>query len=78
MAVREAYEKGLISAKRADLLLYLSADEQAKELATILADRETRERTAHLAAETINAYLASHSDKVDLLELGRQIRAVIA
>ena len=51
-AVREAYEKGLISAHKADNLLYLPKHQQAKELAGILTDRESRERTAHPAAET--------------------------
>jgi hypothetical protein len=77
-AVREAYEKGLISARRADDLLYLPKRQQARELAAILADRESRERTAHLAVETINSYLASHTGKVDLMELGQRIRAAIA
>jgi hypothetical protein len=77
-AVREAYENGLISARKADDLLYLPKREQAKELAAILSERETRERTAHLAAEAINSYLASNSGKVDLLELGQKIRGAIA
>jgi hypothetical protein len=76
-AVREAYEKGLISARRADDLLYLPKRRQAKELAAILNERGNRERTAHLAAEAINEYLARNSGKVDLMELGRQIRAAI-
>jgi hypothetical protein len=77
-ALRQAYENGMLSAHKTDDLLHLSKREQAKELAAILNERETRERTAHLAAEAINAYLASNSGKVDLLELGRQIRAAIA
>jgi len=76
-SVREAYENGLISARKADDLLYLPKRQQAKELATLLNDRENRERTAHLAAETINEYLASHPGKVDLMELGQKIRAAI-
>jgi hypothetical protein len=44
----------------------------------ILDQHESRERTAHLAAETINEYLATHPEKIDLVELGHQIRAVIA
>ena len=59
-SVREAYENGLISAHKADDLLYLPKRRQAEELAAILAERESRERTAHLAAATINEYLASH------------------
>jgi hypothetical protein len=77
-AVREAYEKGLISARRADDLLYLQKRQQAKQLAAILNERKNRERTARLAAEAINSYLASNSGKVDLMELGRRIRAAIA
>jgi hypothetical protein len=77
-AVRQSYEKGLISARRADDLLYLPKRKQAKELAAILNERETRERVAHTAAETINSYLASNSGKVDLLELASRIRAAIA
>ena len=77
-SVRQAYENGLISARKADDLLYLPKLDQAKELAVILNERETRERTAHLAAETINEYLASHTEKIDLAELGQRIRAAIA
>jgi hypothetical protein len=78
LEVRQAFERGDISARRADELLYLDPTSQRKELAAILADRETRERTAHVAAETINTHLASHPGKVDLTELGQKIRAAIA
>jgi hypothetical protein len=76
-SVRESFEKGLISAHKADDLLYLPKRRQAKEMAAILALREARERTAHLAAETINEYLANHPGKVDLMELGQKIRAAL-
>jgi hypothetical protein len=76
--VQQAYENGLISARRADDLLHLPKRRQAVELAAILNERENRERVAHLAAETINAYLADSSGKVDLIELGKRIRSAVA
>jgi hypothetical protein len=77
-SVREAWKSGLISARRADGLLYLPKRRQAKELAAILSARETRERVAHLAAATIEEYLEHNSGEVDLQKLGQKIRAAIA
>jgi hypothetical protein len=76
-AVQEAYENGLISAKRADLLLYLSPSKQAERLCELLRDREAKERRHKAAAQTIEAYLQSHKGKPDLQELAAQIRAAI-
>jgi hypothetical protein len=77
-AVREAYANGLISARRADTLLYLAKSEQAKQLAALLTERETRKRTALLAAGTIEGYLKERADSsVDLFELQNRIRQAL-
>ena len=49
-----------------------------RNLPMILNERQIRERTAQVAAETINAYLASNAGKVDLMELGQKIREAVA
>jgi hypothetical protein len=78
-AVREAYEKGLISARRADALLYLREAEQARQLSQLLERSEERKRTAVLAAETIDTYLKERNDgPVDLMELQNRIRQALA
>jgi hypothetical protein len=56
-AVAEAYERGDISARRADTLLYLPAGEQAAELERRLAEAHERERKHRLVAEAIRGYL---------------------
>jgi hypothetical protein len=77
-AVREAYENGLISARRADTLLYLAKREQARQLAAHLTERENRNRTALLAAGTIDTYLQERVERpVDLVELQNRIRQAL-
>jgi hypothetical protein len=41
--VREAYESGQITARRADILLYLPADQQAEELRSRLSEDHEHE-----------------------------------
>jgi hypothetical protein len=78
-AVREAYESGLISARRADCLLYLPKAKQARQLAALLQERGRRERSAKLAAEAINSYLRERGARsVDLMELQPAIRQRLA
>jgi hypothetical protein len=78
-AVREAYEKGLISARRADTLLYLREAEQARQLRALLGERESRERSVHLAAQAIDGYLKERNDgPVDLIELQNRIRQALS
>ena len=77
-AVREAYESGLISARRADCLLYLPKAKQAGQLAALLQEQGKRERSAKLAAEAINSYLRERGARpVDLLELQLAIRQAL-
>jgi hypothetical protein len=76
--VREAFERGEISAKRADLLLYLPKAEQAAELTRRLSEANEREERHRLVAAAIKTYLKTlDGRKVDLLELGGIIRAAL-
>ena len=78
-AVREAYERGEISAKRADLLLYLPKAEQAVELERRLAEAHEREDRHCLVATAIRGYLDQLDGKrVDLIELAKIIRKALA
>jgi hypothetical protein len=68
--VREAYENGLISAKRADLLLYKSHSEQAAELERRFAEIAEREQKHATVARIIRGYLDELGErKVDLHQL---------
>lgn len=77
-AVVEALHSGQISVRSADSFLRLSPPEQAAELERRLNETAERERKHQLVAAEIRQYLDTHPAKVDLLELGRQIRAAIA
>jgi hypothetical protein len=78
-AVRQAYENGEISAKRADLLLYLAAGEQATQLEACLRQARAKECANRLVADTIRTYLNSlNGRRVDLHELGQRIREALA
>jgi hypothetical protein len=77
--VRQAYENGEISAKRADLLLYLPAGEQTAQLEAQLEQARTREHKNRLVAEIIRSYLDGlGTRKVDLHELEQRIREALA
>jgi hypothetical protein len=75
--IKAAFEAGKLSARICDTLLYLAPAEQTRELTRRLRAQDEAEHRSRLAAETIRQYLDSCS-KVDLMELGRQIRAAIA
>jgi hypothetical protein len=79
-AVREAFERGQISARRADTLLYLSPDEQVARLAELLSQQDIKARTYQRAASVIDAYLQEHCSpkRIDLHELGCLIREAVA
>ncbi len=78
-AVREAYERGLITAKRADLLLYLPPAEQIAELTCRLEEARIREERHCAAALTIRNYLDQLGERqVDLNELAQRIREASA
>jgi hypothetical protein len=78
-AVVAAFEAGEISAKRADLLLHLPADQQAAELERRLSEAREFEARNRLVAETIRIYLATLNGlPPDLLELRSMIKAVLS
>lgn len=77
--VREAYENGLISAKRADLLLYKSHSEQQAELTRRLSEAHERETRHRLVADAIRTYLDSlNGRQVDLHQLAGIIRQALS
>lgn len=78
--MREAFDRGEISAKRADEWLYLDPVEQEKRLAALLSERDTKARAYAVAANAIDSYLKERrgAKSVDLQELGRRIRAALA
>jgi hypothetical protein len=69
--VREAFERGAISAKRADLLLYLGPHEQRAELERRLSAAREREERHRRAAKAIRTYLngLGPQGRVDLHQL---------
>ena len=76
--VLEAYEAGSISAKRADLLLYLPPDQRNAELERRLTEVRTREARNRLVADAIRGYLDSlNGQQVDLNTLGQTIREAL-
>jgi hypothetical protein len=77
-AVREAFERGQISARRADTFLYLPPDEQAARLAELLSARDNKARVCLRAASVIEAYLRDSSKRIDLNELGGRIREALS
>src|SRR5262249_45332077 len=56
--VLEAYQQGRISARRADILLYLPQDEQRAELGRILSLQEDTKHRNKIAVEVIRRHLA--------------------
>lgn len=78
-AVREAFERGDISASRAGILLYLPPDEQAAELTRRLNEAHEREDRHRLIATTIRGYLDGlNGRQVDLHQLGGIIRQALS
>jgi hypothetical protein len=76
--VLEAYRAGRITARRADILLYLPADQQASELERRLSEAHERETRHRLVADAIRKYLDGLAGrKVDLVELGKIIREAL-
>jgi hypothetical protein len=76
--VRQAYDRGDISARMADILLYLPATEQAAELERRLAEIAEREQKHATVAQTIRKYLDGLGErKVDLVELTKIIKEAL-
>lgn len=74
-AVRQAYERGDISARMADTLLYLPVSEQALELERRLSAAHQCEARHRAAAQAIRGYLDSlNGRQVDLHQLSGIIR----
>ena len=77
--VLEAYRAGRITARRADILLYLPADQQVAELERRLSEVHEREARHAVVSATIKRYLDELGDqRVDLIELGKIIREALA
>jgi hypothetical protein len=77
--VLEAYRAGRITARRADILLYLPADQQAAELERRLALAREREARHRLVADAIRTYLDSlNGRQVDLHQLAGIIRQALS
>jgi hypothetical protein len=71
--VQRAFEQGRISARRADVLLYLPQEEQRRELAHILAAQQDAKRRSQVAAEVIKAHLAAGKRDLTLLQKDLQL-----
>jgi hypothetical protein len=71
-AVREAFERGEISGKRADLLLCLPEGAQAAELDRILRAQEEQARRSTIAARVIKEYV--EAGRHDLVMLQKDLR----
>src|SRR5207249_3512857 len=77
--VLAAVHAGKLSLRLADELLYLPRARQRAELRRRMKSIEDRERISARVALEIREYLDTHPpNKIDLLELGCQIRAAIA
>jgi hypothetical protein len=77
--VREAFARGDITVRRADILLYLPPAAQKRELEKWLAVRKTKKQIYARAAETIRNYLEKlDGAKPVLLELAEMIRASLS
>ena len=73
--VRDAFARGDITARRADILLYLPPAAQKRELKKWLAVRKTKKQVYAKAAETIRSYLETlDGAKPVLPELAEAIR----
>jgi hypothetical protein len=77
--VLEAYRAGRITARSADILLYLPAAEQAAELERRLFEAPERVARHRLVAKAIRDYLDGLGRrKVDLVELGKFIQNALS
>ena len=74
-AIREAFESGRITARRADILLHMPLEEQAARLNEILGAQERVRLRSKIAAEVINKHL--RSGRPDLQVLQTQLRQAL-
>jgi hypothetical protein len=77
--VREAFARGDITARRADILLYLPPAAQKRELQAWLAVREAKKQVYARAAEAIESYLEKLGEAKPVLpEVADSIRASLS
>ena len=74
--VVRAYQEGRISARKADQLLYLSAQEQLAECKRILTAQEDAARRSRIAATVIRQYV--HDGKRDLAGLRKDLQLALS
>jgi hypothetical protein len=74
--VVRAFQQGLISAKRADLWLYLPVEQQQTQLQAYLSERETISQRSKIAAEIIQKHLAL--GQRDLVALREDLHLALA
>jgi len=74
--IQAAYQQGLISARRADTLLYLSAEDQRTQLNRLLAEKADMVRRSKLAAEVIKKHITA--GRRDLVALRDDLRKALS
>jgi hypothetical protein len=74
--VAQAYHQGLLSARKADELLYLPPAQQLSELNQILSDRQEVVRRSRIAAGVLRDYI--HRGCCDLIALRADLDAKIS
>jgi hypothetical protein len=74
--VAAAYRQGLISARKADELLYLPPLEQLEALNRFLAERTERQRRSQVAAKVLHEYITRGC--LDLIALRRDLETALA
>jgi hypothetical protein len=74
--VQQAYEAGVITARKADALLYLEPEHQLVELNRILSAREEAARRSRVAAAVLREYLARGCR--DLIALRQDLERALA
>jgi hypothetical protein len=74
--VAQAYHQGLLSARKADELLYLPPLEQLEALNRCLAERTERQRRSQVTAKVLREYISRGCR--DLIALRRDLETALA
>jgi hypothetical protein len=74
--VAQAYKDGQISARRADVLLYLPPEEQLTELVRLLSVQEAAQHRSQVAARIIKAHVVA--GRRDLMALQRDLQRALS
>jgi hypothetical protein len=74
--VAQAYHQGLLSARKADELLYLEPERQLSELNKILSAREEAIRRSQVAANVLREYITRGCR--DLIALRQELETALA